>query len=322
MSQKSEAERYKDWYRKAKPDERERAREASRIKALVDYRYAMASCVRKEASGAFEFFKGSRRWGFLIGSLAFKFPVFTDFVRMIAGFREQQEERYWWCSESGTHPWNYPYLNRIIWADRFGFIQISERCTPVIDEPYFDFDRKVMEDRFDLKGLRFTTDGYQRNFGYTADGRLVFLDYGYFGGMGDCYLGCPNGFSIMRTLRKVAWNIEKFVRTKIRRRYGMRLFSVVDNECLRAEENKFDMGRLFPHDDESVRSELMNRYSTPTSSVLVERVSHVTRATHAVRTLVENSKGLTLHIGDYTYWRVTERPVTGKEDAASDDVTE
>lgn len=319
MSQKSEAERYKDWYRKAKPDEREREREARRIKALVDYRYAMASAGRK-VSRAFEFFKGSRRWGFMAGTLVFKFPVFTDFVRMISGFREQLEERYWWCSESGTHPWNYPYLNRIIWADRFGFMQISERCNPVIDEPNFDFDRKVMEEKFDLKGLRFTTDSYIRNFGYTADGRLVYIDYGYFGGTGDCYLGCPNGFSIMRSLRKLWWKAEKFVRSRSGRHYGVLVCRVEDNERVVSESSRFDVSRIFPHDDESVRSMLVNTNSTKTESAMVERVSHISRATHATRMMVEY-RGLTIRISDFAYWRVSKRPAAGKDDAASD-VTE
>lgn len=321
MSQKSEAERFKDWYRKAKPDEREREREARRIKAIVDYRYAMASAGRK-VSRAFEFFKGSRRWGFMVGTLVFKFPVFTDFVRMISGFREQLEERYWWCSESGTHPWNYPYLNRIIWADRFGFMQISERCNPVIDEPNFAFDLKFMEEKFDLKGLRFTTDSYIRNFGYTADGRLVYIDYGYFGGMGDCYLGCPNGFSTVRALSKLAHKVETFVRNKLGRRYGIMFLRVEDNDRTVADVTVFNLGRRYAHDAESVRSALINRFSTDTKSVLVERVSSVCRATHAARTLIENKRGLTLDVGEYTYWRVSERPAAGNGDAASDDVTE
>ena len=321
MSQKSEAERYKDWYRNAKPDEQERAHEERRRKAIVDYRYSMSAPAPK-ISKALEFFRGSRRWGFMIGLLVFKFPTFANFVRMVSGFREQLEERYWWCSESGTHKWNYPFLNEILWADRFGFIQISRRCAPVVDEPNFDRDFATMDAMFNVKGFRFHDDGYMRNLGYTADGRLVFIDYGYFGGLGDCYLGCPNGFSIVRGLHKLAYKAETFVRNKMRRRYGLRVLRVVENDTLRAEENVFDLGRRYPHDVESVRSALVNRHSTTTSTALVERVSCVTRATHAVRTLIEDSKGLSLHHGDYTYWRVTERPATGTGDVGSDDVTE
>lgn len=315
MSQKSEAERFKDWYRKAKPDERERADEERRIKAIVDYRYAMASASRK-VSRAFEFFKGSRRWGFMAGSLVFKFPVLTNFVRMISGFREQLEERYWWCSEGGTHKWSYPYLNRIIWADRFGFMQISERCNPVIDEPNFDLDFATMDAKFNVKGLRCADDGYMRNFGYTADGRLVFIDYGYFGGMGDCYLGCPNGFSILRSLRHLYYKVDTFVRDKLRRRYGMLLLRVEENDRLVTEETVFTLRRRCAHDLDSVRSALVNRHSTETKTVLVERVGHVSRATHAVRTIIENKRGITLSISDYTYWRVSERPFAGKGDAS------
>ena len=321
MSQKSEAERFKDWYRRAPIDERERAREERRIKALVEYRYAMAGTAPK-VSKALEFFKGSRRWGFMVGHLVFKFPSLANFVRMISGFREQLEERYWWCSESGTHKWNYPYLNEILWADRFGFMQISRRCAPVVDEQNFDRDYETMKATFDIKGMRFAVDGYIRNFGYTADGRLVFIDYGYFGGMGDCYLGCPNGFSTIRSLRRVSYKAETFVRNKMRRRYGMLILRVGDNDQTIAEETVFDLARRYAHDDESVRSALVNRYSTATKSVLVERVSSVCRATHAARTIIENKRGLTLNISEYTYWRVSERPAAGKGDAACDDVTE
>lgn len=152
-----------------------------------------------------KFLSGSRRFVILIGQYAIKIPKFTCFVSMIAGFRENQEERYWWCSESGvSKEWRHDYLNRIIWGDRFGFILIHERCTPLSSTFEFPADDDVIWEEInlfieDIKGRYgssngslpyYLTDNNPWNLGYNKDGKIVYIDYGYFEGTMDCYLGC------------------------------------------------------------------------------------------------------------------------------------
>lgn len=152
---------------------------------------------------------GSRRMVWLIGKWAIKMPTLRSFVGMIAGFRENQEERYWWCSESGAQKeWTHKHLARVIWADRFGFFLIMERCRVLADGSASEFEilqaitkisNQALKDKWLGEDLKFN------NVGISPNGEAVMIDYGYFGGMRDCYLGCPNGFSFWRFFDRMAW---------------------------------------------------------------------------------------------------------------------
>lgn len=142
---------------------------------------------------------GSRRMVWLVGRYAIKFPILTGWVSFLAGLRENLEERYWWCTEDGPHrQWPHPNLGEILWADRFGFCLVMRRY-----ENYFDttmtplqWTRKVTE----YVNQRYAANSQKRppcfddleeyQFGWDGE-KMVLLDYGYFGGMQDCYLGCP-----------------------------------------------------------------------------------------------------------------------------------
>lgn len=308
MSQKSEAERRGPWFYQRWQNTMKRMASERLRQKFNDYRALMTGVVGV-IPWKLEFISGSRRWGFLFSKYAFKFPKPANFVGLIAGFREQLEERYWWCSESGVHEWGYPYLNRIIWADRFGFIQISERCNPVIDEPHFDADLRSMNEMFKTEGMNFAADGHLRNFGYTADGRLVFVDYGFFRGVSDCYLGCPNGFSIMRGLRSQWWKVEKKIRRRLGRSYGVRIDRNENEQCVAFHE--ILEPRLLAPDLDVVRIMLGKAIGDQLEGAgirveRVERVGTLSRATHITRPIMAKKNGLPEINGDAIYWRVTE----------------
>lgn len=138
-----------------------------------------------------EFKSGSRRWVFLIGKYAIKIPRLASWLSFISGVRENLEERYWF--DAGESPrrkeWNYKYMAKIHWADRFGLLMIMERVIPPksVYQLKKDFERMVIEN--DLVGLPLIEDNKADNLGYTKDGRLVFCDYGWFGAR-DRYIGC------------------------------------------------------------------------------------------------------------------------------------
>ncbi len=137
--------------------------------------------------------KGSRRTVFIFDNIVIKVPRLKNWVAFIAGIRETLEERYWWCTESGvSDTWDTVFLARILWADRFGIILVAERCDPVIDSTKFEYDLANLIVEHGVQSYNFYADRKEANFGYTKDGRLVFIDYGYFGGTMDCYLGCKN----------------------------------------------------------------------------------------------------------------------------------
>ena len=156
---------------------------------------------------------GSRRMVLLIGKWAIKMPTLRSFVGMIAGFRENQEERYWWCSESGAQKeWTHKHLARIIWGDRFGFILIMERCRVLADGSASEFEilqaitkisNQALKDKWLGDDLKFN------NVGISPSGEAVMIDYGFFNGMRDCYLGCPNGFSFWRFFDRMSWLLLK-----------------------------------------------------------------------------------------------------------------
>lgn len=143
---------------------------------------------------------GGRRIVFLIGQRAYKIPNFRRWVSFIRGIEENLEERYWWSADGSrkrepNRPWDHEHLAEIFWADRFGFLLIMERLDTsfmVGDEVDFEMVTQLGEDisvlRKWAKGFSFYPDIEPRNVGY-RDGKLLLLDYGYFGGTMDCYIG-------------------------------------------------------------------------------------------------------------------------------------
>lgn len=146
--------------------------------------------------------KGSRRIVFLIGNKVYKIPNILGWVSFIRGIEENLEERYWWSADGSRkrepkRKWSYDLpLAEIHYADRFGFLLIMERLETdfFIDENTISFNRryKVLEDLQRLKervqGFQFANDIKFSNIGYKGD-KLLLLDYGYFGGTRDCYIG-------------------------------------------------------------------------------------------------------------------------------------
>ena len=144
---------------------------------------------------------GSRRIVFLIGKRVYKIPKFTKWVSFIRGIEENLEERYWWSAD-GSRKYNPKkkwdselLLAEIFFADSFGFLLIMER----LDTSFF-VNNQITLERLpqvlkDLKILKdwakdftFYVDIEPRNVGYRGD-KLLMLDYGYFGGTMDCYIG-------------------------------------------------------------------------------------------------------------------------------------
>lgn len=151
----------------------------------------------------FEIKKGSRRIVFLIGKRAYKIPNPKRWVSFIRGIEENLEERYWWSADGSRkrepkRPWNADLpLAEIFWADRFGFLVIMERLDTSfmnVDNLHIRSDRIKQVDQ-DLEHLIKRCDSFSfhkdisaRNVGYRGD-QLLVLDYGYFGGTNDCYIG-------------------------------------------------------------------------------------------------------------------------------------
>jgi len=154
------------------------------------------------------FTSGSRRNVLLIGRWAIKFPILSNWVAFIAGIRENLEERYWWCSESGvSKTWRHPHLAEIHWADRWGLVVVQRR--------YENHEDTSLTDLEWTRQIRaFVNQAYAKNsqvrpswlgdcsetqFGWDGT-KMVLLDYGWFGGTHDYYLGFPNGFSLIRSV--------------------------------------------------------------------------------------------------------------------------
>lgn len=165
-----------------------------------------------------KFVQGSRRWVILFMEWAIKFPSLASWVQMLAGFRENLEERAWWCTEREERgPWQYEKLAEIIWADRFGFIVIMRRCRVLADDTASEYE--IVNALTDIsnyaleKGFKhLLTDLKYANVGIDANGVGVRIDYGHFGGTMDCYVGLPNGWSFWRTVERLIW--------KARRHFG------------------------------------------------------------------------------------------------------
>lgn len=146
--------------------------------------------------------KGSRRIVFLLKNKVYKIPNFFNWVSFIRGIEENLEERYWWSSDGSRKrdphaKWNHGIpLAEIFYGDRFGFLLIMERLDTsfFIDEQTISEEcrYKVLEDLQRLKekirGFSFAQDLKLSNVGYKGD-KLLLLDYGFFGGTRDCYIG-------------------------------------------------------------------------------------------------------------------------------------
>ena len=148
----------------------------------------------------FQIKTGSRRIVFLFGKRVYKIPNFRCWVSFIRGIEENLEERYWWSADGSrkrepNRPWEFPNLAEIYWADRFGFLLIMERLDTSFmagDEVEFEMITQIDSDIEKLKkwakGYRFYPDIKPNNVGYRGD-KLVLLDYGFYGGTMDCYIG-------------------------------------------------------------------------------------------------------------------------------------
>lgn len=143
---------------------------------------------------------GSRRIVFLIGKRAFKIPNPKRWVSFIRGIEENLEERYWWSADGSRkrqqdNKWQHEFLAEIFWADRFGFLLIMERLDTsfMVDgevevEMLTQLDEDIEEIKEWAKGFSFYPDIVPRNVGY-RDKKLLVLDYGFYGGTRDCYIG-------------------------------------------------------------------------------------------------------------------------------------
>lgn len=133
--------------------------------------------------------RGSRRFVVLTKSLAIKIPRLDNWVAFIRGVNENLEERYWYCTESGSinRPWNVNFLAPIVWADRFGFIVVMKKVDTESRPESYEKDFAELKNK--VKNFTFHRDMKPENTGY-YDGSLVVCDYGYFGGTKDCYIGC------------------------------------------------------------------------------------------------------------------------------------
>ena len=131
-----------------------------------------------------------------------KVPALTRWVSFIRGIEENLEERYWWSADGSrkrepNRKWDQQLpLAEIYWADRFGFILVMEKVDTsfMIDEETVspELKDKVQADLDKIKswakGFRFFDDIKLQNVGY-RNNQMVILDYGYFGGSLDCYIG-------------------------------------------------------------------------------------------------------------------------------------
>lgn len=145
---------------------------------------------------------GSRRTVFIFKNRVFKIPSIRTWVAFIRGINENLEERYWYSADGSRkhnpdRTWDYDLpLAEIYWADRFGFVVCMER----VDTSFLDYngdikselEEKILSDMEGIKkwakGLRVYDDIKIENVGYRGD-KMVLLDYGYFGGTPDCYIG-------------------------------------------------------------------------------------------------------------------------------------
>lgn len=177
---------------------------------------------------------GSRRIVFVLDNIVIKVPKFYAHLGLLMGLLENLHERYWWCADGAIHPMeksHYP-LAPIIYADRFGLCVVMRRAQ-LIDE--LEFERRV--DEVALLHAWSTNLGSlynelrPENVG-DIDGKLVFIDYGFFG-VTSTYLGSTaykrisydaDGNKIeTRTLAGKLFDLRHRVRTKLRQLFARKL---------------------------------------------------------------------------------------------------
>jgi hypothetical protein len=139
--------------------------------------------------------KGSRRFVIVLKDRVIKIPRFTSWLPFVMGVVENLQERYWWCSDGYVSPPSEWYdanrstrnLAQIYWADRFGLCVIMERVQTldhletrgeVCMDPEFLRCEAIL--RKEYSGMSFLSDLRPSNIGLRADGRVVFVDYGFF----------------------------------------------------------------------------------------------------------------------------------------------
>lgn len=148
---------------------------------------------------------GSRRIVFLFKNKVIKIPKFTSWLSFVMGVMENLHERYWWCGDGMvSHPDDWcdersstKHLAQIYWADRFGLMVVMERIHNTLEhlekeyescsDPEFLRCEKILKDNFGK--IDICSDISPRNIGLRPDGTVVMIDYGYFGGCNQIYLG-------------------------------------------------------------------------------------------------------------------------------------
>jgi hypothetical protein len=147
---------------------------------------------------------GSRRFVLIFKHKVVKIPKFTSWLSFVLGVIENLQERYWWCADGQIAPaeeWydsdrSTRHLAQIYWADRFGLCVVMERVETLehLEIPYQECDhpkylrcKTFLEKEYD--GMTFLNDLKPSNIGIRDDGRIVIIDYGYFGCTPQWYLG-------------------------------------------------------------------------------------------------------------------------------------
>ncbi len=132
---------------------------------------------------------GSRRTVFLVYNKVYKIPRFKRFVSFIRGITENLEERYWYSADGSRKRntvWSVPNLAEIYYADRFGLLVVMERADTEMRPITYDIDYINLSNW--ASKFTFHKDFNESNVGYIRD-KLVVIDYGFFGGTMDCYIG-------------------------------------------------------------------------------------------------------------------------------------
>lgn len=158
---------------------------------------------------------GSRRVVLLLGKYALKFPKPTGIATFSLGVSENLIERSWWCMDYNvSKTWwakDIP-VPQVFYGSSNGLLVVMERCA----EYAGDCPDLVHNTADNLEKYFRDVDRHSKNFGWDSSGRLVLLDFGFFGHQ---YLGqeartTQDGY--VRTLRfwySVKCRIHKAIRS-------------------------------------------------------------------------------------------------------------